>query len=787
MKALDKKLVRDLFRLRGQVVTIALVIACGIAQLVAFVTLYRSLEASRDTFYADTRFADLFVHVDRAPRSLLARVAEIPGVAQLDGRVTGDFRLELPGVTVPLLGRFISLDGAPEARLDSLFIEEGRSVTPSSGNEVVVSELFARSRGLRPGGSIVAVLGGREVQLRVVGIATSPEYVITMNPHSGFPDAATFGVLWMDGDALAKAMGLSGEVNDIVLRVAGDANLEDVTAAVERLLEPYGGGDPLPRDRQPSAHSLDSKIAQYRSMSRFVPALFLGVAAFLLNVVLTRIVGTQREQIATLKALGYDTAAIARHYLLLALAVSALGAVLGVALGFGEGELAVRTLLLYFNLPVLVFRFDPTAAVTGVVAALVAGALGALLAVRRVVRLPAGEAMQPEPPETFKATFIEHLGLDRLLSVSGRMVLRDVERHPVRLALSSLTVALATSIMLVGTTMVDSLDRAIDFQFTHVEREDLTVAFDRARSAEGLRELSHVPGVILAEPSRMVPVKLSHGWRERDLGIVGVPASATLRRLLDMHGNPIRPPSAGVTLSAPLGKILGVAAGDELDAEVLEAGRRRLRLRVAGFIDDFNGLSAYMDLDALERILGEPPTTSGALLSVGRGDLDEVTRRIQKLPAVASFSEPALDREQFQSQVSDSFRVMTLLLAVFASIISVGMVFNNARIALAVRSRDLATLRILGFTRGEVAVVLLGEQAIQLVLGVAVGLPLGYYLGAAVLASIPPELFRVTAVLAPGSLVQAASVVLLSGFGCALWVRREADRLDLVSVLKARD
>jgi putative ABC transport system permease protein len=787
VKALDKKLLRDLVRLRGQVVTIALVIACGIAQLVSFVTLYRSLEASRDTFYADTRFADVFVHVDRAPRSLLARMREIPGVAQVDGRVTGDFRLELPGVTVPLLGRFVSLDGAPEGRLNSLFIEEGRSVTPSSGSEVVVSELFARTRGLRPGGSVRAVVNGREVNLRVVGIATSPEYVMTTNPHSGFPDASTFGVLWMDGDALAKAMGLSGEVNDIVLRVAGGADLEDVTAAVDRLLEPYGGSGALGRDRQPSAHALDSKIEQYRSMSRFVPVLFLAVAAFLLNLVLSRIVGTQREQIATLKALGYDTAAVARHYLLLALAVSALGGALGVALGFGEGELAVRTLLQYFNLPVLVFRFDAAAAAFGVLAGLLAGGLGALSAVRRVVRLPAAEAMQPEPPETFRATFIERLGLDRLVGVSGRMVLRDVERHPLRLALSALSVALATSIMLVGTTMIDSLDRAIDFQFTHVEREDLTLAFDQPRSAEGLHELAHVPGVSLAEASRFVPVRVSHGWRERDLAIVGVPAHATLRRLLDWHGTPIVPPSGGVTLSRPLGTMLGVATGDEIDAEVLEAGRRHLRLRVAGFIDDFSGLSAYMDLEALDRTVGQPPTVSGALLSVHRGELDDVTRRIEKLPAVASFSEPSLDRQQFQAQMSDALRAVTVLLAAFASIISVGMVFNNARIALAVRSRDLATMRILGFTRGEVAIVLLGEQALQLVLGVTAGLPLGHLLGAAVLAAIPPELFRVSAVVAPGSLVEAAAVVLLSGLACALWVRREADRLDLVSVLKARD
>jgi putative ABC transport system permease protein len=787
VRALDKKLFRDFVRLRGQVVTIALVIACGIAQLVTFVTLYHSLEASRDTFYEDTRFADVFVHVDRAPRSILPRIAAIPGVQQVDGRVTGDFRLELPGVTVPLLGRFASLDGPPDARLDTLFVEEGRSVAPGRSDEVVVSELFAQARGLAPGGSIVAVIGGHEVTLRIVGVATSPEYVIATNPHSSFPDASTFGVLWMDGEALARAMGRYGEVNDIVLTVSHGAQVDDVIAAVDRMLEPYGGSGAIPRKTQPSANLLDSKIEQYRTMSRFVPVIFLGVAAFLLNLVMSRIVRTQREQIATLKALGYGTGALARHYLALALTVSALGGVLGAALGFGEGQLAVRALLRYFNLPILVFRFDAAAAIAGIVASLAAGGLGAVSAVRRTVRLPAAEAMQPEPPESFKPTFIERLHLDRLVGVAGRMVLRDVERHPVRLALSSLAVALATAILLVGSTMADSIDRAIDFQFTHVEREDVALSFDRARSASALHELAHVPGVLVAEAQRFVPAKVSHGFRERDLAITGVPPNAVLRRLQDMSGNAIRPPATGVLLSRPLGGMLGVAAGDEVDVEVLEAGRRRLRLPVAGFIDDFSGLSAYMDLAELERRLDEPPTLTGAVVSVRDGHLPDAMARFEKIPAVASLGEPALDRQQFQGQISDSLHAMTVLLAIFASVIAVGMVFNNARIALAARSRDLATMRILGFTRGEVAMVLLGEQAVQLVLGVAAGLPLGYALGAAIIAATPPELFRMPAVLSAGSIAQAVLVVWASGLLCALIVRREADRLDLVSVLKARD
>ncbi|HUB06716.1 MAG TPA: FtsX-like permease family protein [Myxococcales bacterium] len=787
MKAIDRKLVRDLGRLKGQVITIALVVACGISQLVAFVAFYRSLEASRAAFFSATRFGDLFVHLDRAPRSLLGRLAEIPGVARVDGRVVSDFRLDIPGVAEPVLGRFISLDENPDSRLDTLLLKEGRNVEPGDGREVVVSELFAEAHDLHPGDSVVAVLDGREVRLRICGVGVSAEYIYSSNPRTGFPDPSHFGIFWMDGKALSTALGLYGAFDDAVMTFSANAHPADIVAAVDRLLEPYGGTGAVLRDRQPSAYALSAKIDQYRAMAKFVPLFFLGVAAFILNLVLSRIIGTQREQIATLKALGYGPGALARHYLTFALVICGLGGVLGVGLGILEGEGGLHALIRYFNLPVLIFELGPSSVAIGVLASLAAGTAGAFVAVRRTIRLPAAEAMQPEPPESFKPTVIERLRLDRLFGVAGRMVLRDVERHPLRLGFSALAVALGTSILLVGTTMIDSLNRALQIQFTRIETEDLNLGFDRPRSAEALRDLQHVPGVLVGEAERSVPVRLRSKWRSRDGSIVGVPPNATLRPPRDLSGLPFHVSEGGLTLSQPLAKILGVRAGDPVEVDVLEAGRKHLSLPVAGFVEDFAGLNAYMSLPELDRRLGEPPTISGALLSVDRLAFPEVTRRLERLPAVASFDEPALDRKGFESEISSSFKALSVILALFASIIAIGIVFNNARIALAVRSRDLATLRILGFTRGEVATVLLGEQAVQLVLGVALGLPLGCLMGAATMASIPPEFFRAPAVFLPSSLIAAAAVVLFSGFGCALLVRREADRLDLVEVLKARD
>ncbi len=234
----------------------------------------------------------------------------------------------------------------------------------------MVSELFAGARGLHPGGEISAVLEGHEVRLRIVGVAASPEYVISTNPRTGFPDPAHFGIFWMDGPALAHALGLYGAFNDAVLSFAARAQPEEIVAALDRLLEPYGGAGAVLRERHPSTLLLNAKIDQYKSMAKVVPLFFLAIAAFLLNMVLSRIVGAQREQIATLKALGYTAGALALHYLMFALVVCALGAVLGILLGVLEGEGGLHALLRFFNLPALVYQPGLDAAALGVLISL---------------------------------------------------------------------------------------------------------------------------------------------------------------------------------------------------------------------------------------------------------------------------------------------------------------------------------------------------------------------------------------------------------------------------------
>ena len=785
MSALRRKLVRDLWRLRYQAFTIALLVGCGIASFVAAVSASASVQASRDSFYAGSRFADVFVHLKRAPRPLLDRLRDLPGVTAVEGRTVEDFRLLMEGSAEPVVARFVSVGWPADSRLNQTQITAGRQVEPGSADEVVLSQTFAETWGLGPGSKLTAVVEGRLAQLRVVGLATSPEFVWASEPRTGLPDPWHFGVAWMDGDALADATGLKGAFNDVVLQLAAGADEREVIDEVDRLLEPYGGLGAVGRADQPSHKLVGQKIAQLARLSRTLPVIFLGVASFLLHVLLSRIVGTQREQIATLKALGYRTRELSAHYLELAFAVSALGVVLGWGLG-GLGAKAILSVYArYFRFPAYLFRLDAWAIAGASGAAIAAGVAGTWSAVRRAVSVPPADAMRPEAPPSYHPTRLDQAYAH--LPPVVRMILRDVQRRPFRLLLSAASIALATAIVLAGSVLNDSMDEVLRLQFEVAHREDVTVTLDGARDGRAVLEAAHLPGVRRAEGERMVPVRLRAGHRSRTTAIIGIPRGMDLHRLLDARARPLALPPSGLSLSRPLGESLGLREGDRVEVEVLEGERQKVVVPVAALVDDLLGLSGYMDASDLAQLLGEKLSANVVLLGVERRDLDEVTDRLAALPAVTSISRPDVDRSLVRAQVGDVFLVLEMALAVFAAAIAVGVVYNNARIALEIRSRDLATMRILGFTRGELAAVLLGEQAIQVVLGIVPGLYLGRFIGGLSLSTIDRELLRIPVSSSPAGYLGAACVVLLAALACALVVRRQSDRLDLVAVLKARD
>lgn len=787
MSPLNRKLVRDLLHMKGPSAAVAAVVLCGIASFVSLWGMYDHLQGSRAEYYRDYRFADVFAGLERAPASVAERIAELPGVDRVRTRIVEEVVLDVPELAEPATGRIISVPARRTPILNDLHLRQGRWIEEGRRDEVLVSEAFADANGLVPGDTLGAVVEGRRETLRIVGVAISPEYVYEMGGGQQLPDNRRFGVFWMGREVAAAAFEMEGAFDDVVLTLRRGASERDVIDAVDRALEPYGGRGAYGREDQVSHLLLDDEIAQNRITATIVPAIFLGVAAFILHIVLSRMVGQQREQIGTLKAFGYGDRAVGLHYLGMAMAPVLVGAAAGTALG---SWLAVELAGVYadfYRFPVTTYRPGAAIPAAGFLVSAAAASVGALSAVRDVLDLSPAEAMRPPTPARFRPGPLERFGVGARLSVSARTVLRNLERWPVKAVLSVVGIALATAVLVTGRFFWDVIDHMERIHFGLAERQDVTLLYAGPKSAGASRAAAGLPGVLRVEPFRSVAAELVHGHRSRKVSVLGLEADADLRRVVDIRGVVHRPPVDGLLLSSGLAEVLRVGAGDSLTVRVLEGERPVRTVAVSGRVDEAIGRGAYMELGGLHRLLGEGGTVSGAHLEVDAARMDELNARLKRTPGVASVSVWAASRESFRESFAESFDIATTVLVLFATVIAFGVVYNGARVALSERGRELASLRVLGFTRREVSRMLLGEQAVLTAVGIPLGCVAGFGFCALVVSAYDAELFRLPLVVSRTTYGYAAAVVLASAVVSALVVRRRIDRLDLVEVLKTRE
>lgn len=786
MKALDRKLLRDLRALRMQALTIALVVASGIAGFVASLSTHESLIESRDRYYASARFADVFSQVRRAPDALAARLAELPDVTEVQTRLVFDTRISLAELCQPLSGRMIGADVETLAQgLNRVTLREG--AWPARGsNEVLVNQAFAEAQRLRPGSIVSALLNGRMERLRVVGVALSPEYIYPTS-DALLADDRSFGIFWMDRERLAAAFDMDGAFNSVALKLRPGASTGAAIDAVDTLLEPWGSRGAFPRSEQASDKVLAGELAQQRAFGVILPSVFLAVAVFILNVVLGRQVATQRDQIAALKALGYGDGRIVAHYLMLAAAIVAAGIVPGIVLGDWLGRAFTRFYTNYFHFPEFWFRNAAWIVLTAAGACLAAALAGSWHAVRRVVALRPAEAMRPPSPPVYRPILLERIGLGALTSPASRMVFRSIERRPLRALLTVAGIASAVAILISGTWWRDAVDHLIEVQFNAAQPADYYLGFTEVRGPETAYELARLPGVLRAEVSRSVPVRLRAGHHSYRTALQGLPADAQLRRLADDRLRTTPLPAGGALLTDRLAELLRVRPGDTIRVEFLEGERRERELVVAGTVAELMGLGAYMDLESLNGLAGDGELVNSAALRGDGSDPCMLYAKLQRMPGVAGVFVKAAVLEYTRELTATTILFFTSMLTVFAAAIAVGVVYNSARITLAERAWELATLRVLGFGQREVAVLLLGELGIELLLGIPLGFVGGYHLADALVSATVTEQFRIPIVIRPATYAYAGLTMLAAGVISAWIVQRRLARLDLVGVLKTRE
>jgi putative ABC transport system permease protein len=787
MAVLDRKLLRNLRSMATQVIAIGLVMGAGIATFVMSTGLIDSLGETRRLYYEDQRFADVFVSVKRAPETLKRRLEDIPGVRQVSTRVTVGATLDVPGMREPASARLMSIPEGGQPGLNRLHLRSGRLVEPYRENEVVISDAFAGAHGLRPGDRLSALISGHQRALEIVGIAISPEFVYALPPGALFPDDRRFAIMWMGREALEAAHDMDGAFNDAALSLMPGARVADVIDAVDALTRRYGGQGAYGREDHVSDMFLSSELDQLEVMAIVLPAIFLVVASFLLHTVLSRLISLDREEIGTLKALGLSDGEVGLHYAKFAAAIAglAVGTGIGAGVWFGRGMAGMYAR--FYHFPELHYTLAPWVIVASLALGFGISLIGALQAIRRVMRLRPAEAMRAEQPPVYQPLLLERLGMAGLVSPAARMVLRHLERRWRRSALTALGIATALGTLIASSFSLDTIDFMLDVEFNHASREDVALTLIEPQSVSALHDIGHMPGVMRAEPYRSVPVKLRLRNRERRLAITGFAPGGDLHRALDRRQNPVSLPLDGILLSDMLARLLGARAGDVVTVEALEGRRPVRRVRVNGIVEQYVGTAAYMDLAALNRLMQEGASVSGAWLKVDGDRTGAFYDAVKRTPAIAGLSIRAAAIRGFNETVGQNLLQMTLTNIAFAAIIAFGVVYNSARISVSERGRELASMRVLGFTRGEISSILLGELAVLVLLALPVGMGLGYLIARMVVESLQTELFKVPLVIDPSTYGWTALVIVAAAGLSALVVRRRLDRLDLVGVLKTRE
>jgi putative ABC transport system permease protein len=670
-------------------------------------------------------------------------------------------------------------------------VRRGRYIDAAGRDDVLVHEAFANEHGLEPGDRIAAIINGRRRELEIAGVALSPEYIYVIGPGDIIPDHRRFGVFWMGGRALASAFDMEGGFNDVSLRLEpghrADPDAPDVIAELDRLLDPYGGLGGIARRHQPSHWFIENELREMRTMASILPVIFLAVAAFLLNIVLSRTITVQRTQIAALKAVGYTSREVALHYLGIGGLISLLGSIAGNVAGARLGGGLTNLYAEYFRFPETFFELPPWVALAAVSISLIAATLGSLGAVRRVNALPPAEAMRPEPPARFEPTRLEKLGLRRFLGPEGRMIVRNIARSPLRFVLSAFGVGMAIALMVLGAFFIDAIDYLITLQFSVAQRQDVTVNFVEPRSVNARHELERMPGVRRVEPFRAVPVRLRYENRSRQATILGLPANPQLSRVIDRRTGPVELPPDGILLSAALGEQLGATAGDRISVEALEGARPRREIPIARLIEDFLGLAAYMETGALARMMREDASLSGAFLAIDSRQEEDLYRTLKQTPDVAGVALASAATRSFRDTIRANMMRIIFFNVVFSIIIAIGVVYNAARISLSERSRDLASLRVLGFSRGEITQILLGELGLVTLAAIPIGVVCGSGLAWLTLALLRNELYRIPFIIERSTYGWAIVTVVAASLLSGLLVRRRLERLDLVAVLKTRE
>lgn len=787
MQALNKKLLRDLWKIRGQAFAIALVVGSGVAVMVMSLSSLESLKETAAAYYDRYRFGHVFAGLERAPKQIASRIEQIPGVQTVQTRISKLVTLSIENFDEPIIGQINSVPKSSEPLLNLIALRKGRLVAPGNTDEVVISENFAQAHQLNVGDYVEAILNGNQRKLKIVGFGLSPEFVYSIGPGALMPDDKRYGVLWMGYEALAAAFDLEESFNSVSVALLRNANPDDVISQLDSLLERYGGVGAVSRQDQISNWFLENELKQLRSMAETLPVIFILVAAFLTQMVLARLISIERSEIGLLKAFGYSGYRIGLHYFMMVIIITAIGIVLGWGVGLWLGNINTELYAAFFKFPFIFFQPSASTFVVSALITLFAALVGTSHAVHQASTLPPAEAMRPPAPPVFKKYTSKNSRIISWLDQSTRIILRQISRWPFRSLLTTLGIAMSVGVLVMSLQWSDSIRSIIKKYFYEAQRQDITVVLVDTEKNTVLHEIKHLPGVLQTEPARMISAQLSSGYRSHRGSVSGVPDQALLSPVYDNNRGLISIPKEGVILGSALANKLRVTIGDTIQIKLLDGRRPHVTLPIVDVIDTYIGMPAYISLEALNRIMKEPQQIDVINILMDTNQENDLFRELKKTPKVSAVMVKEGAIRTFENTMAETILIFISFFTMFACALAFGLVYNSSRIALSERGRELATLRVMGFSNMEISYILLGEMALFVLVSLPLGCLIGYGLAWMIVTLMENELYRIPIIIFPDSYGLSMSIILVAAIVSAAIVQSKIRNLNMLEVLKTRE
>jgi len=784
-----KHIIRSTF---AQFLGMAAIIAVGISFYIGFNTMLVNLHHTQDVFYADNNFADHYFYVVKAPEAVVKQVENVDGIKKATGRIQKDIPVlkdDGSRATVRLTSYSLPL----EIEVNRIQILEGRYFQKYPGGgafEVMIDPAFFTTNHINFGDTLDLIAENHKYPVTIVGTAAGPEFSYPMKDSSNLiTDYNTFGIMMMPHNQAQKVLNLPGQINQVIVQFVPGADIDAAVKSINTILEPYGSLMDFPRQDQSSHAVLDAKLDGIESVSGFMPALFLLVAAAIQFVLISRMVKTQRIQIGILKAIGYNNSQIIAHFSTYTLIVGILGASMGVGLGIALSSYFSSMFAMYFNLPATLGTVNLQVIINSIVLALGVSLLAGLTASRGVVSISPAESMRPTPPASSRRSMLEAwTWLWNKLDTSWKMVFRTISRNHLRLMITLMGVAVAVGLLFLSLVAQDSVNYLMMHHFTDEISYDYMLQFEKPVKNYELLSISNIDGVQQTEGFFALPVEIHFNGKSTDDLLQGQSSSSTLKLPAAENGSSLNIPEEGIIISQKTAAELGVNVGDTVNAATALAigPKHTADLRITAINHQLFGSEAYASIEQVNRIMQESSLVSGAMLLVNANKIEALETELAEIPGIASIQSRQDEIDNVTSYMDTVTSTIGSMLF-FATLLGFVIIFNSVLLSFNERKRELISLLAVGFTHQEISWLLFKETIPQAVLGILVGIPAGRLLVIMYFNSLDFDMWTMPLIIDPSSLITAA----LGGIAFVLmgqwFANRSIKDLDIVELLKNTD